>query len=230
MKKQHLVAGIVSCAALLGLSAPALPQNPSGGDSSQAVSGRRFTIIERNNSATFKSAAPLEDFVGASSGLSGYIDFDPQSPRTGAGGSIALQVVSLETGIPLRDEHLQSADWLDAKNHPEISFTITQLSELAEVSVKDGATTYSVTLGGDFTLAGVTQPLQVTGTFIYLPASSASAAFGPGNLLIARAEFSVSLKDFNVPTAKFRKLLGSKVSEQIAVSVSFVASDEPEQK
>lgn len=228
MKNLRFLAGIFSVAATVSLGVPTFPQEPNATDSSQVTEIRRFSIIEKNNSATFKSAAPLEDFVGASSALSGYLDFNLEAPQVGAGGSIVLPVASLETGIPLRDEHLRSADWLNAKKHPEISFTITQISELTEVSVKDGATTYSVTLDGDFTLAGVTQPLQVTGTFVHLPESPNSAALGPGNLLVARADFSVSLRDFNVPVAKFRKLLGSKVSENVEVSVSFVASDKPE--
>ncbi len=50
--------------------------------------------------------------------------------------------------------HLQAPDFFDAEQHPEISFT----SKILEI---DGDT---LTLDGELTLKGVTEPVQATGT------------------------------------------------------------------
>ncbi len=61
-----------------------------------------------------------------------------------------VRTASVDTNQPQRDEHLRSADFFDAENHPEIRFESTQI-ELADED------TYRIT--GDLTLHGVTRQL-----------------------------------------------------------------------
>ncbi|MDR7392668.1 MAG: YceI family protein, partial [Armatimonadota bacterium] len=48
-----------------------------------------------------------------------------------------LDAASIDTGEPQRDTHLRSADFLDADNHPKITFRSTRVEPL-------GANRYSV--------------------------------------------------------------------------------------
>ena len=82
------------------------------------------------NSVTFKSAAPLEDITGTSNKITGYISFDPNNPDKGGHGKLTVPVASLNTGIPMRDEHLQGAEWLDAGTYPEITLEITKVKKV----------------------------------------------------------------------------------------------------
>src|SRR6266850_914753 len=60
--------------------------------------------------------------------------------------------------VDVKDEnlagHLQSPDFFDAERHPELTFESTDIR-------RDGD---KVTIAGDFTMKGVTQPLVLTGT------------------------------------------------------------------
>jgi len=78
-----------------------------------------------------------------------------------AGGEIpvlsgTVEVSSVDTGNADRDGHLQSPDFFDAAQYPEISFRSLSI-EVAE----DGE---AVTVTGDITIKGVTKPIELTGT------------------------------------------------------------------
>lgn len=48
--------------------------------------------------------------------------------------SSMIQVNSIDTGIPARDEHLISADFFDAENYPTISFAASSIQKIGETS------------------------------------------------------------------------------------------------
>jgi polyisoprenoid-binding protein YceI len=61
-----------------------------------------------------------------------------------------IDASSIDTGEPQRDNHLRSADFLDAQRYPEITFKSTSIEPL-------GAGVSKVT--GDLTLRGETRPV-----------------------------------------------------------------------
>jgi polyisoprenoid-binding protein YceI len=63
-----------------------------------------------------------------------------------------VNVASIDTREPQRDEHLRSADFFDVENNPEITFQSSSVRQLDE-------DTYEVE--GDFTIHGVTQTLKL---------------------------------------------------------------------
>jgi polyisoprenoid-binding protein YceI len=176
------------------------------------------------NTVTFKSEAPLEDIIGTSNAIAGYLVFDPEKPKSGGHGELTVPVASLNTGIPLRDEHLRGADWLNAEQYPNIVLIITEVRNVMPVKSSDDFQTYEVTAVGQFSLKGKTAQVEAPGRITYMKESEKTKARLPGDLLAARASFELALADFGVTGPAGMDIIGSKVGETITVDVSLVAN------
>ncbi|GAB2903085.1 YceI family protein [Streptomyces mayteni] len=72
-----------------------------------------------------------------------------------AAGVVTLDAASLDTGHAKRDEHLRSADFFDAEQHPEITLAVDGAERTGDDTVR--AT-------GQLTVRGVSRPITVTAT------------------------------------------------------------------
>jgi polyisoprenoid-binding protein YceI len=92
------------------------------------------------------------DFDGAA-----HVDAENPTASTVA---LTIRAASVSTGTADRDGHLVSGDFFDVENHPEITFTSTDVE-------RDG-TEWAIT--GDLTIKGVTKsvtiPFEETGTAV----------------------------------------------------------------
>jgi polyisoprenoid-binding protein YceI len=176
------------------------------------------------NWVTFKSSAPLEDIVGTSNTITGYLVFDPDKPTKGGRGELSVPVASLKTGIPLRDSHLLGKAWFDAETYPGIKLTITDVKGVKEVKVSGGFQTYDVTLAGEFTMRGKSKKMEIPGRVTYLKESEETKKKMEGNLLAARATFEITLADFGIVGPEGAGLIGSKVGESVSVEVSIMGT------
>lgn len=79
------------------------------------------------------------------------VDKDPAKSSV----NITINADSLDTGVPDRDKHLKSPDFLNTKQFPTITFKSQRIQAI-------GKDRYQVT--GDLTLHGVTKPITVTVT------------------------------------------------------------------
>lgn len=208
---------------LLALSANAQTKNPCN-PCSKSGTVFHFKDAMGRNTVTFKSQAPLEDIIGTTNQISGKIAFDPQHPEKGARGEFIVPVASLNTGIPLRDEHLRGADWLDASAYSNIKLEIKEVRNLKAVKVSSESATYDAILLADFTLRGQTKRLEFPARITYLKESALTKSKLPGDLLAARASFDLNLSEFGVTGPKGMDIIGTKVGETIAVEVSLVGS------
>ncbi|MBT8386345.1 MAG: YceI family protein [Ignavibacteria bacterium] len=168
------------------------------------------------NQATFFSTTPLEDINGLTNDVNGSVTFDVGDLST-LRGTISLSTASLKTGIDLRDEHLRSANWLDADSYPEITFAIKSVSTIE--SVESNKLTAKVT--GDFTAHGVTKEITADVTMTYLDESEETKERAPGDLLGVQANFNITLSDYEVDNM----VLGQKVSDNIEIGVNIVGSN-----
>ncbi|MBD3257281.1 hypothetical protein GF377_02520 [candidate division GN15 bacterium] len=216
-------------ALMLGLTVAASAQhnpcNPCGGKS--MVSDATVFHVDdpmKRNSVTFKSTAPLEDIVGTSNQITGYLSFNPFQPKKGGHGKLIVPVTSLNTGIPLRDEHLAGADWLNAERNGDIVFEITDVEDIGVVTSSSGAKTFDVTAVGDFSLNGVTKRLSVPARVTWLKESENTQSRLPGDLLAVRASFDVTLADYGITGPKGMDLIGNKVGQSVEVVLSLVGS------
>ncbi|MFQ3669179.1 MAG: YceI family protein [Fimbriimonadaceae bacterium] len=160
--------------------------------------------------AQVESNTDFETFTGRTDRVTGTITFDP-ARRTGSG-TIEVDVASIDTGIPLRNEHMRDRSWLDAKQFPTIRFRVTNVRHT-------GGDRYQVT--GDFTMKGVTRRITTMATVRHRPESEATRRAGfRGDVLQVQAAFPVRLADHNVtlpPPAV------GKVAETVRVSVTVFA-------
>jgi polyisoprenoid-binding protein YceI len=220
MRKQFVA--LQTAALLLFVAAAASAQANTG----NAEAGTVFYVNDPvgRNSVSFSSKAPLEDIVGTTNRITGHIVFDPARGAEGGKGSFSVPVESLNTGIPLRDEHLKGSDWLDAAGHPEISFKFDETRDAKLVKSSSEYQTYDATLVGDFSMRGRTVRIEVPARFTYIKQSDRTRQRMPGDLIAGRATFSVALADFGVQGPAGMDLIGTKVSDRIDIQVSFVAT------
>jgi len=68
---------------------------------------------------------------------------------------MSIDTTSIDTNVAQRDEHLRSADFFDAANHPAMTFVSRSI-------VQQGS---DVTIGGDLTIRGQTRAVTLTGEY-----------------------------------------------------------------
>ena len=117
-----------------------------------------------------------------------------------AHGRLEIGTASLDTKNRKRDEHLRSADFFNATEHPQI------VVDLNQASLRGGA---SVAAEGTLTVAGKTLPLALT----------ADLAEATDQGLTLRAETQIERADFGL---KWNQLGMIKGAAQVSVVARFV--------
>jgi polyisoprenoid-binding protein YceI len=99
-------------------------------------------------------------------------------------GTAKVESISIRTPDQFR-QHVLSAEFFDAANHPEVRFTSSDL-DLRE----DG----TATVDGELTIRGITRPVQATGTWIAPAADAFGNSRGHLNLeaVVDRTEFDMN--------------------------------------
>ncbi|WP_102128434.1 YceI family protein [Deinococcus planocerae] len=165
------------------------------------------------NVVTVESETAVENFTGRTSKVRGTLTFDPQAKA--GGGTVIIDGASIDTGIAARNGHMRGAQWLNFDQRPDVKFTATRVSSL-------GGDRYRVV--GTLTMNGVTRPLTTEATVRYTPANDTTKAAGlKGNVLAVSTRFNIKLSDFGV---KHRQIDAGRVSNDLALAVQFVASDQ----
>src|SRR5438876_5325237 len=96
----------------------------------------------------------LSKVRGQFSGISGTIVDAADDPRRSSV-KAAIDVTTLITGDPQRDEHLRSPDFFDAANHPTITFESRSITGSRE----------HFKVAGDLTIRGQTREVTLDVTF-----------------------------------------------------------------
>lgn len=114
--------------------------------------GADYTIDPVHSAALFKVKHLGASYAyGQFPGISGSIAFDPAKPETSTV-TVTIKTESVNTFNEMRDRHLKSPDFFNAKEFPEMTFKSTSWK-------KTGDKTYDVT--GDLTINGKTKPITV---------------------------------------------------------------------
>ncbi len=148
------------------------------------------------NAVTFTLDSVLEPITGTASAVTGLVTFDPAAPGATAG-QVSVAASSLKVPNAKMTEHLVGADWVNAEEHPEISFAFTALDEV----VNTAENRWTANARGNFTLKGVTRPVSVPVTLAYLPGQFGRRLNKPelgGDLLVVRGAFTIERGDYGI--------------------------------
>lgn len=166
------------------------------------------------NNIIFQMDAPLESINGVGTGVAGKVKYDPAAPASLAG-SVVLEAASLHVGNPTMKEHMHGATWMNVAAHPQIIFAIAGLKDVKQE--KDAVTG---TLHGKMTLKGVTKEISFPVKLNYLKDKLKARSGKEGDLLVVRANFEVSRKDFGINPGQGE----DKVSDTVAIKLSLAGS------
>src|SRR5699024_2539469 len=124
----------------------------------------------------------ISNVKGTFNEVYGDIELDPED-LTDASINFTINTNSIDTHMPDRDVHSRSADLFDVENHPNITFTATDIQKTSEDNYD---------LSGDLTIRGTTQTVKFDLTFegvAKVPKSGDEAAGFSGSIRINRKEF-----------------------------------------
>jgi polyisoprenoid-binding protein YceI len=189
-------------------TAPAAPAQDSDTvptpEAADAVPANQMKF-ELKGSPEFVSEAPLEKIVGVSEGVMTLTgDFgDLKALQT----VVVIPVKSMRTGNTIRDDHLRSEGWLNAKANPNVEFKTTSIEVLKQ---KGDATKGKAKLNavGSITINGVSKPLTAVVKLKWSPKS-----------VKVKTKFSVALADFDVKGSE--GVVGNKVGKSIDIKAKF---------
>ncbi len=85
---------------------------------------------------------------GIFKGVTGTVAFDEVDPANSRV-EVTIPAATIETGMEPRDNHLRSADFLDAESYPAITFVSSGIAPKGD----------RWTISGDLTIRGVTRPV-----------------------------------------------------------------------
>jgi polyisoprenoid-binding protein YceI len=122
--------------------------------------------------------------------------------------STTVDVVSIDTGVSKRDDHLRSADFFDAQKHPKMTFESTSLS----------GTPDAFKLEGDLTLRGIKKRVVFEGVYL------GSVTDGYGNRKAAfKARTKINRKDFGL-VWNLMVEAGPTVGDEVTIELNLQAA------
>ena len=137
-----------------------------------------YELEPAGSSLTFTSVQQGATFESRFDRFTAQVRFDPVQPESGSISS-RIDLGSVDTGNPERDEVLKGADWFNLGKWPEAVFTAGRI-------VRDGD---GYRASGTLTLREVTAP--VTLSFRWTPAAAGQAARLQGSAALERLAFGV---------------------------------------
>ena len=146
---------------------------------------------------------------GIFKGVTGTLEFDEASPASSRV-EVTIPAATVETGMEPRDAHLRSADFLDAENHPALTFASTSIVPKGD----------RWAIAGDLTIRGVTRP-------VVLDAEALGVVIGMDGRRHAGFEATTKIKrsDWGLTWNVGLEAGGWLVSDDISIELE-VAADE----
>ncbi len=170
--------------------------------------GDMFTVTQGTpeNFVTFTSKAPLEEIVGKTNVVTGYVTLADGISQ--GSGEIHVDLASLDTGMGLRNKHMRE-NHLETDRYPEAVFTLTSMM-IPGGMLQPGVRT-SVAISGTLALHGISHEVSPSA---YLTLSQAS------DELTIESSFTILLQDYSITRPEF---LVMKLAEDQRIDVKLVA-------
>jgi polyisoprenoid-binding protein YceI len=142
----------------------------------------------------------------------GALELDPAEPER-ARGEIAIDARSVDTNMPMRDQHLRSPDFFDVEKHPQLTFRVTGVT-------RTGAERYRVE--GDLTIRDVTRPIALDAAL-----SDVIVDHRGGTRLAISATGSLDRRDFGLRWQQTLETGALLVSDRITLELELTAVQVP---
>jgi len=139
---------------------------------------RAFAFDKAHSQINFIAEARIFSAHGFFGTFDGDIQINPQD-LADSSVTITIETASINTRVEQRDNHLRSADFFDAANHPKITFVSRKVTK----SGND-----AISIEGDMTIRGITKP-------VVIPLVVKFFEGGRGRFT---GEFKINRKDFGV--------------------------------
>ena len=120
-----------------------------------------------------------------------------------------IDVTSISTKNEQRDGHIKSADFFDAETHPTATFVSTSVAPKGDDYV----------LTGDFTLKGVTKPVELNLEF-----NGVNPGMGHGEVAGFEATTVINRKDFGIDIEMPLEGGGVVVGDKITITLEIEAT------
>lgn len=191
--------GVIFCAALLNITA-----------ASPALSKPSTYVVDDakgRDSVSFTSDAPIELIVGKTNKVKGSITLDDSLDLSKPfNATFDVDLASIDTGIPLRNEHMRD-NFLETAKYPKATFSVklpagisAKLADRQKVSIK---------AQGDFSLHGVTVKKDIPVDITYIKnCPTTQDKFANCDLIQIKSTFKVPFSQHNIkrPEVVFQKL------------------------
>jgi polyisoprenoid-binding protein YceI len=116
--------------------------------SNLAYAAPAWEIDTTHSTVTFTVRHFFTNVTGNFNEITGAIHYDPADPAATTA-EITIPVASVDTRNQKRDSHLQSPDFFDGANHPNLTFKSTKVTTEGD----------KLKVAGDLTMRGVTKPV-----------------------------------------------------------------------
>jgi polyisoprenoid-binding protein YceI len=204
MLKHILPVALLASSLLVG-AAPAAAQMASNVVPASRVS--TWQIDRAHSELTFRVRHLVSRVRGSFDDWSGSVVADPNSLANGSV-QVAIKTASINTNHERRDNHLRSADFFDAQNHPEITFRSTRVAVNGE----------STRIHGELTMRGVTRPVILEGSYLGMTRD------GQGRQRMGfEAETKVNRQDFGVSWNNVAEGGGVVLGDEVTISIVVAA-------
>ncbi len=132
-----------------------------------------------------------------------------------------IQVQSVDTGVPQRDDHLRTADFFDATNYPTITFKTKRIIKHRVFGRRHNLWDGRMTMVADFTMRGVTKELK-------LSAKQSGPTTDPwGNVRIGlEAKTKLKRKDYGINFHQVLETGALLVGEEVELEINAEAIKE----
>ncbi|HNB21597.1 MAG TPA: YceI family protein [Candidatus Melainabacteria bacterium] len=197
---------------------------------STAVSAKQLNYVvddsKKRDSVSFTSDAPIELIVGKTNNITGKISVDESmdlsKPFTA---TFNVDLASIDTGIPLRNEHMRD-NFLETKKFPTATFTVKAQPGLSGVLKDKQKMTIKAT--GDFSLHGVTVkktvPVELT---FFKNCETTQSKFENCDLIHIKSTFNIPFKDHQI---KRPEVVFQKLADTVIVTIAATAKRDLQQR
>ena len=175
----------------------------------QMATAATYTVDNVHSQVHFKVAhLVVANVRGVFNDYTAKIEADP-AKKTVQNVEAVIKIASIDTRNQKRDEHLRSADFFDAANHPEMTFKSTKISGSGD----------DVTVVGNLTIRGNTRPVTLKGSFsgeVKDPWGNTKAGF--------EATGKINRQDFGLTWNKALETGGLVVGDEVEIGLEIEAA------